>query len=133
MGTARALPAADREGRGAGLLDVKKADATNPPRNGQAWSRGSGTGTLEGARGGSYATDGGVALSGEIDIFGRPWSSRTWATAAATENAWQAGTYLGFAYAGDSWGGSSFASQTWQARSWRTGSWTARSWRTTSY
>jgi len=130
-GTARQLPAADREGVGAGLLDVRRADDTNPPRDTrQSWSRGSGTGTLEGARGGSYATDSGVALVGEVDIFGRPWNSRTWGTAATAETAWQAGTYLGYGYAGDSWGGSSFASQTWQARSWRTGTWTARSWRT---
>lgn len=129
VSTTMPMPRADAEGRGAGLLDVRRASDAGAPRSTQTWSPGNGTGTLEAARAGSNVDDQGVLLTGETDIFGRPWNSRTWAGAAATETAWNAGAWLGTPYTGDSWGGTSFASTTWQARSWREADWAARSWR----
>lgn len=129
VSTAMPMPRADAEGRGAGLVDVRRASDAAVPRYTQTWPQGSGTGTLEAARAGSNVDDQGVLLSGETDIFGRPWSSDTWAGAAAAETAWNAGAWLGTPYTGDSWGGTSFASTTWQARSWREADWAARSWR----
>ena len=53
-----------------GLLD-------RPARAG--W--GTGTGSLEAARGSFHVGDGTTELSGEVDVFGQAWNGYTWAKA----------------------------------------------------
>jgi serine protease AprX len=108
---------------------------------GPAWS--SGTGSLEAARGSLHLVDGSAVLSGEVDIFGRPWSGSTWAWQSSARNVWNGGYWRGERLTGDSWqsgawpttawtapdwGGESYASDGWTAHSWQGANWAAHSW-----
>ena len=52
-----------------------------------------GTGTLEAARGGEYVSDGTNLLTGEIDIFGSPWSPVEWTADAESGSNWVDGIW----------------------------------------
>jgi serine protease AprX len=108
---------------------------------GPAW--GSGTGSLEAARGSLHLVDGTTALSGEVDVFGQRWNGSTWAWQTSGRNAWSGGFWRGERLTGDAWqsgvwptatwtatdwGGESFASDGWTAHSWQSDDWSAHSW-----
>jgi len=133
--TASPMPLADAAGRGAGLVNVKVAHELRVPYFAQTFTRGSGVGSLERARGGSYATLNNIPLVGEMDIFGAPWTPSTWATASANESAWNGGRWLTHTLTGTCWCGSSFAgsSSTWTRSAWREASWTRSAWRDASW
>ncbi len=135
VSTAMPMPRADANGRGAGLIDVKRAHEVPVPGYSQSFARGSGVGSLEQARGGSYATLNSIPLVGEQDIFGAPWVGSTWARASAGESVWNGGRWLTHDLTGTCWCGSSFAgsSNTWTRSSWREASWTRSSWRDASW
>lgn len=111
-----------------GTLDIKGAFGASTPsttKARQAWTRSTGTGSLEASRGGSHVVDplNGVVLQGEVDAMGQPWEARSWSAASAAGTAWDDGTWNARSWSGSGWTGSS-----WTARSWSAATWTARSW-----
>jgi serine protease AprX len=164
------LPKGTSTNRGAGLVNSKLAlTAANtlllPTQasliQGAKW--GTGTGSLELARGGSHlvtgvttigtntsvATTSELQLTGEKDIFGAAWVPKTWAPAALAASAWTAGSWRGnvwtggaFAADGDwataawtasSWAGANWAGRSWVGRSWVAGAWVGSSWVNSSW
>jgi serine protease AprX len=100
--------------QGYGVLDAARALAGDPALAPvQSWPAATGTGTLEGARGTSHVAMGDDVLTGEQDVFGRPWT----------------GTLDGDAWVGETdWTGTSWESRTWVSRTWVSGSWDSRTW-----
>src|SRR3954454_3426343 len=69
--TAKSLPSADASAQGAGEMDVRGALHHSINNSGtQTWPTGSGTGSLEAARGTEHVSMGGVPVRGEADLFG---------------------------------------------------------------
>ncbi len=128
--TAYRIPNVSTRLQGAGLLDVKRAIESPTPACVQRHTRSSGTGTLEGARGGSHVADidTGVELIGERDIFGTPWDGRTWSSAAALGRTWSGGTWNGRTWSGAGWTGTSWAGRTWSGSVWTGVNWSGRTW-----
>ena len=137
---------------GSGLIDVARAQrlpslravlsALRPP----AW--GTGTGSLEAARGSAHVSDGSTQLTGEVDVFGAAWNGAAWARSTRDANAWTEGrwrnqtmtgarwsgnTWPTARWTGNDWSGVSYASEQWSARTWRDESWAARTWRDESW
>ena len=129
MDTADRLPKADRQGQGAGLIDLKQADRDNIPRRGvtQNYPLSNGTGSIEAARGTSHVADNGVEISGEVDIFGQPWNGRSWSGRSWSETSWQGNAWMGRSWSG-TWTGNSWAGRSWSGRSWSDNVWDGRSW-----
>ena len=92
--SAESMPAADAAGRGAGELDVYRAFQAAAARTTQSWTRSSGLGSLESARGTQHVADEGVELTGEQQVLG-PFDARRWAPASAAFTAWNGGTWAG--------------------------------------
>jgi serine protease AprX len=114
-----------------------------------ASSWGTGTGSIEAARGDSHVGDDTAVLTGEVDVFGQTWDGATWAKADAGRQVWHEGTWRGQTLTGKGWkdlgsgrkawpttawtqtgtalGGA--AAGEWTARLWRDDAWTARLWR----
>ncbi|WP_019877854.1 S8 family serine peptidase [Sporichthya polymorpha] len=90
--------------------------------------RAKGTGTLEGARGQDHLELDGKPLTGERDIFGKPFNSATHAKAAAAGHAWNGGTWNGSTWAGRTWAGRTWASTEWLGRTWAGRTWAGRTW-----
>src|SRR3954470_18867745 len=101
--TATPLLQAGAQARGAGLLDVLAASAAVPLVSTQTFTKSSGLGTLEGARGSQHIGDNGTDLRGEQDIFGSPWHASTWAAASSAHTAWNGGTWNGNVWLGTCW------------------------------
>lgn len=87
-----------------------------------------GTGTLEGARGVEHLELDGKTLTGEQDIFGKPFNSAAHAKLSASKSAWDGGTWNGSTWAGRSWAGRSWASSEWLGRTWAGRTWAGRTW-----
>lgn len=135
--TAKPLTGVSKGVQGAGELDVAAALATTP-----AWStevQGTGTGSLETARGGVHLLDGGVALTGERDVLGGAWDSAVMARAAQSQwawlndttfngNDWTGAGWLDASAGSASWTGRRWAGQVWTGRRWAGSSWTGESW-----
>lgn len=104
--TAKRLPLADRHAQGAGALDIHRAVRTRVPAGvdtTQRWERGTGTGSLDAARGTYRVEHDGVVLDGERDIFGTPWDGVSWSDAAWSGVSWSGGTWNGVSWSGVSW------------------------------
>jgi serine protease AprX len=140
---------------GSGQTDLRKvlvqllklAPIPAPP----ASSWGSGTGSLEAARGSAHVAAGDVVLSGEVDVFGVPWNGAQWASQDSDRKAWKEGTWRGETLTGKGWRDSghgrkswptttwtltaadSAVASDWTARMWRDDSWSARMWRDDSW
>ena len=137
--SATTLTAAEARGQGKGRIDVwAAARATVPLLHRQSFTRSTGTGSIEAARGTSHVAEDGVELRGERDIMGMPWSGASWAPRSAAGTAWTGGTWNGSEWSGDcfcsvswtgaSWTGRSWTGASWTGRSWTGASWTGRSW-----
>ncbi len=87
-----------------------------------------GTGSLEATRGGQHLLFNGVALKGEMDIFGKAWNGAASAAAALSLTSWTGGTFNGATWAGASWAGASWAGASWAGASWAGASWAGASW-----
>src|SRR3954447_20757287 len=72
-----------------------------PPAPASSW--GTGTGSLEAARGSSHVGFGNTVLRGEIDVFGGAWDGATWADDDAARKAWKDGTWRGETWTGKNW------------------------------
>src|SRR3954453_16982478 len=107
-----------------------------PIRNSSSVSWGTGTGSLEAARGDSHVGDDTAVLSGEVDVFGQPWNGASWAKADAARQVWKGGNWRGQTLTGGGWKDVS-GRKTWPTRAWTqtgvgvtvTSDWTARMWR----
>jgi serine protease AprX len=91
----------------------------------QSWTRSTGQGSIEAARGGSHLVDpDGNELSGEIDVQGKPWRPSTWWPATSSLTAWSGGDWNG-----EDWTGSVWASTgSWDAARWSAARWSAARW-----
>jgi len=115
--------------RGAGAINVRKALAGPIPSGGQnASAYGTGTGSLEQARGSSHVQSLGVELTAEQDIFGVGWDGPSWAPAAIGRRSWDGGSWRGSLWTGADWSGTSWTTTTWAGRSWTGADWTGQSW-----
>jgi serine protease AprX len=120
--------------QGAGEINLAAMlTATPPSKYTQKFLAGSGTGTLEGARGQDHLTRDGVVLSGEQDIFGQPFNSRAIAKLEAAGSSWSGGTWNGSSWSGSSWSGSSWSGSSWSGSSWSGSSWSGNTWTGSSW
>jgi serine protease AprX len=92
----------------------------------QTYTRSSGLGSLDAARGGSYLTDpvSGDVLSGEVDVQGYPWNPQGWTNAEASDTAWDGGDWLGVEYSGSGW----VSSTQWSGARWSGARWSGARW-----
>jgi serine protease AprX len=112
----------------AALLKVTSSTTT-------AWNGVHGTGSVAAARGPVTLTSVEVPLLGDIDIFGRPFASATWAKAAAAKKAWVGSSWMGVPMASyvkskwspTVWGHSSWTGARWSALGWVTDEWSSGS------
>jgi serine protease AprX len=89
---------------------------------------GSGTGSLERARGSFHVSNGASQLRGEVDIFGRSWSGYAWSRQSSGGYAWDYGSWRGQRMAGNAWENRSWPTTTWQSADWTGASWTSDGW-----
>jgi serine protease AprX len=96
-----------------------------------------GLGSLDAARGtGSLLVDG-KALTGEVDVFGRPWTpfvSRSlgvtgqWDGSRWTGSRWTAGGWTGSRWTGSRWTGGTWSGSRWTGSRWTGSRWTGGAW-----
>jgi serine protease AprX len=94
---------------------------------------GTGTGSLELARGTSHVNDGVADLTGEQDIFGAAWNGPLSAQLARNGASWIGGIFNGNAWTGSSWTGTSWTGSTWANVTWVSNTWTGRRWTDTDW
>ena len=127
--SATTLHNTSRTVQGSGRIEVNLASLSLVPLGStQSWGYSAGTGSLEAARGSSHVADDGVELTGEQDIFGRPWNGAAWAAATSNSAAWTGGTWNGSDWTGTCWCEASWAGTSWYGRTWIGDSWTGRTW-----
>jgi serine protease AprX len=128
VATASGSPLGTPRRMGAGTVNLPAAQALvaggGASAAGSPAGFGIGRGSLEMARGSVHVEDNGVPLTGEKDIFGRPWTPATFTAQALAGTAWNAGTWNGSTWTGATWG----ATGEWTVTSWSGGSWSGRSW-----
>jgi len=104
------------------------------------WSKSTGAGTLDSARGDSRVVFDKMPLAGQRSVWG-PLPTVTWAAKSGAGTSWVGGLWMDYRLAGDGWTGTSFASKTWAASAWSNSvpwssatatwtdpAWTGRSW-----
>jgi serine protease AprX len=135
--TAFKLTGFDDKAQGQGELRLNgmatAALPTTLPTAAQKFTLSTGTGSLEASRGRDHLTDNDVVLRGEVDIFGRPFSSSAVAKAIAAGSSWSGGDWNGSSWSGSSWSGSSWSGRSWSGSSWSGSSWSGRSWSGSSW
>ena len=120
--------------QGAGEINLAAMLTASPPSKYiQKFHAGSGTGTLEAARGQDHLTRDGVVLSGEQDIFGQAFNAGAIAKLEASGSSWSGGTWNGSSWSGSSWSGSSWSGSSWTGSSWSGSSWSGNSWTGSSW
>ena len=127
-GTALKLGMANPQAQGQGLVNVAPAASFPATTVAQAFTRSTGTGTLEGSRGEVHLVLDGVTLTGEKDINGMAFNAAAMATAEANKTSWNGGVWNGSAWAGSAWSGTSWTTTSWSGRSWAGSLWSGRSW-----
>lgn len=118
---------------GLGVPDINKALGVKPPVYTQSVTSGTGTGSLEAARGTAHLSDGVTTLSGEQDIFGQAWNGSAWAASSAAGSSWSEGdfnghTWTGHTWTADSWSGHTWTGHTWSDQDWAGHTWTGHTW-----
>jgi serine protease AprX len=128
MSTARKT-AVTSPGQGSGLVNAARAAVALPGATvQQKFSAAKGTGSLQGSRGSNALTLGGVALTGEQDIFGKPVVTSRLAAQESAMTAWTGGSWNGSVWTGASWDGINWAGASWDGASWDGASWDGASW-----
>jgi serine protease AprX len=126
---------------GSGLINVAAAANALKPLAGQLFGRSTGLGTLEGARGSAHiGYNGANDLTGERDIFGKPWVPSVWAPASSHQTAWNGGVWNGSTwtgscfcssspyFSGSTWSGSTWSGSTWSGSTWSGSTWSGSTW-----
>jgi serine protease AprX len=121
--------------KGAERIDVKAAAdkgwdvLRGRIRSDQWFAPATGLGSLDASRGSYHLVDAnGVALTGEVDIFGSAWDGRSWSAAAWDGRSWSGDTWLGRSWSGSTWSGSTWSGDLWDGRSWSGRSWSGSTW-----
>jgi serine protease AprX len=128
------LRGAGAQAQGAGLIQLGPMLKRNPPNHAvQRHPSTTGLGSLELARGQDHLTRDGVVLTGERDIFGKPWNAAAMAAAQAAGSSWSGGMWNGSSWSGSSWSGSSWSGSSWSGTSWSGSSWSGSSWSGSSW
>lgn len=122
------------QAQGDGELNLTAALTMSLPSVGSANFDDKGNGSLEQARGSDHlvAPDGSV-LTGEQDIFGKPFDSSAMAALEASASSWSGGTWNASSWSGSSWSGLNWLASSWSASSWSASSWSANSWSANSW
>ncbi|MEP7054618.1 MAG: S8 family serine peptidase [Actinomycetota bacterium] len=117
--------------QGSGAIDASALPVMGTPSApAQAFNHSQGYGqgsALQQARGSMALSMNNVALTGEKDIFGKPFNAQAMATARATGNSWSGGTWNGSSWSGNSWSGNSWSGANWTGNSWSGTSWSSQS------
>ena len=132
-GTANPVPGAGQRAQGSGLLDVGAAAQTEPPKAVQSFPRSTGTGSLEAARGSAHLSYGDTVLTGEVDIFGQPWTGNPadlakWSSETLTSTNWGAVAWGSTNWGSTNWGSSNWAATNWAATNWAATNWASSNW-----
>jgi serine protease AprX len=132
--TSTATPLALTPGvlQGAGELNLRSALTAVPALAVQAYLPALGTGSLDAARGSARLSWGGVALRGEVDIFGNPFNSVAAAAALTGRTIWNLGLFNGVLWTGAGWG-TMVTSDGWHTAAWNDAAWTNNSWSNNSW
>jgi serine protease AprX len=128
MRYAPALSGCGLQSCGAGELSLTAMLGKSLPSYVNTAAASTGTGTLEAARGSDHLTLNGVTLTGEQDIFGKPFNAAAMATLEAAGSSWSGGTWNGSTWSGSSWSGSTWSGSTWSGSSWSGSSWSGNTW-----
>jgi serine protease AprX len=128
VANAYALASTTVEQQGAGEIRLASMLAKAPANYTQTFKGGKGNGSLELSRGSDHLTASGVALTGEYDVFGRPYDPVTMATAMALGTSWSGGIWNGSTWSGSTWSGSTWSGSTWSGSSWSGSSWSGSTW-----
>jgi serine protease AprX len=137
--TSTATPLALTPGilQGAGELNLRAALTAVPALAVQAFAPATGTGSLDGARGSARMSWNGVALQGEVDIFGTPLDTASCATALTSGTIWTGGVFNGVVWTGEGWGtmatSDGYSTQAWNDATWTNNSWSNNSWSNNSW
>ena len=94
----------------------------------QKLTLGVGNGSVERARGQDHISRGGVALTGEQDIFGKPINTTQLASGEAAASTWSDGDWNGSTWSGSTWSGSTWSGSTWSGSTWSGSTWSASTW-----
>jgi serine protease AprX len=90
---------------------------------------GRGGGSLEKSRGDTYVSSDGVLLTGERDIFGKPFDATAMAALEKGRRAWAGGTWNGSAWTGSGWAAGTWPTRTWDAVDWAGSRWRGSRWK----
>jgi serine protease AprX len=138
--SAQSIPGFDAGSEGAGAINLRALAREDDPNScgwwrqsgcssdAQSFTDSTGTGSLDGSRGGDYLTQNGVPLTGDQDIFGHSFDSSAMAQAEADGSSWSGGLWNGNVWSGSSWSGSSWSSAVWAGSSWSGSSWSGSTW-----
>lgn len=113
---------------GHGIVNGKAALATAPPASRQLATASTGSGTLDGSRGGAYVVHNGISLTGQKDIFGHPFDSAAMALSQTKATSWYGGVWNGSRWTGDGWSGSRWTTASWTGTDWAGGTWAGSRW-----
>jgi serine protease AprX len=119
--------------QGAGELNLRGALTAVPAIAAQAFAPATGTGSLDGARGSARLSWGGVALQGEVDVFGLPFDAAQAAQALSAGTIWNAGLFDGVVWTAGGWGTLLTADGTWSGTAWNETAWSNNSWSNNSW
>jgi subtilisin family serine protease len=121
--------------QGAKRIDVKAASDKTPDvlsgkiRSAQTFPIATGLGSLDASRGSYHLVDAnGVALTGEVDLFGDVWDGRSWSASAWDGRSWSGDAWLGRSWSGSTWSGSTWSGGLWDGRSWSGSTWSGSTW-----
>jgi serine protease AprX len=115
--------------QGSGELNLHSALYAVPPLFAiQLFLPGTGTGSIDGARGSMTVAHNGVTLQGNVDIMGSPVNTGLLATLLANGTSWSGGDWNGNSWSGNSWSGNSWSGNSWSGNSWSGNSWSGNSW-----
>jgi serine protease AprX len=127
-GTAVKIATSNPNFIGSGLVQLPGALTAPAPTAAQAFTPGTGAGSLEQARGTGHVVLNGVALAGEQDIFGQRWASSAMGSAEESGSTWSGGVYNGSTWSGSTWSGSTWSGSTWSGSTWSGSTWSGSTW-----
>jgi serine protease AprX len=129
--------------QGNGAIDVWSLAWSQPKAVfGQSFTPATGLGSVERSRGRDHVSKDNVVLTGEVDIFGKPfapgaagspWSGGDWNGSSWSGSSWSGSSWSGSSWSGSSWSGSSWSGSSWSGSSWSGSSWSGASWSGSSW
>jgi serine protease AprX len=127
VGTAIPLGKGSIEAQGAGIINIKGAKGANVPTATQGFTQSTGTGSIIASRG-RYQLSLPRHLTGERDVFGKPFDSAAIAAAEANGSTWSGGDWNGSTWSGSTWSGSTWSGSTWSDAMWEGSTWSGSTW-----